>query len=93
MSCKTAHNVLIKDPKHTHCRVKALGNKLGKDTNEDTHFHECASFPEPGDGPAVLSMLLRDDLIGNIRCIQLSGTSMAASECKHSAFKWTIKPA
>lgn len=57
-----------------HCRVKATGHKLWKDTNEDTNFHDCASFAEPGDSPAVLSMLLNDDLIGNIRCIQLSGT-------------------
>lgn len=72
------YTVFIKDPKHTDYRVKTRGNKLQKDTNEDTHFYDCASFPEPGDIPAVHSMLLSGDLISNIRCIQLSGTQMAA---------------
>lgn len=57
------YNMFIKVPMHTNWRVKACGNKLWKDPNEDTHFHAGVSVPEPSASPAVLSMLLSDDLI------------------------------
>lgn len=57
------HTVFVKVPVHANWRVKACGNELWKDAREDTHFHAGDSVAEPGASPAVLSMLVSDDLI------------------------------